>query len=530
MILNWVDIVIILFSLVVVVAVGLWAASKQDRDARGYFLASGSMPWYIIGTAIVSTSVSSEQIVGTVGTAYKYGMGVTNWEWFTLPTYTLTLVFFIPMYLRNRIMTVPEFLNRRFGPLCGTIYSWVMLVAYTLVFMVPVLYGGSLAFSQLLGFNFYAVLWGMIVLVGLYSVKGGLASVMWTDAAQCLMLVGGGILLFFIALTQIPGGWTAMMQASPERFHLYRPPNDPLAPFTALLCGVMGLMVFYQAGNQVMIQRIFGARSRWDGMMGIVFAGFINFVRPLVTCFLGFIVYHWIFIMKKAAPLSDPDHTFAFGMQTFAPEWGLRGIILAGFLAAVMSTVSALSNSTATIFSLDVYQRLINRQAGDKKLVITGKLASLTALIIGGLLAPLVPYFGGIFLYFQRGVTFLATPFISVMLLGLFWKRANYPGALFGLIAGFPVQLAVVLVTSALGYQLHWLYLAFFAQAITMTGVVIVSLLVAAPLPETANSFIWSPKWLTEYADSEHRPWYCSVLLWYGIYAAVWAFLYWRYW
>ena len=203
--------------------VGLWAARNQEKSARGYFLASGRLPWWIIGAAFVSTSVSSEQIVGTVGATYKYGMGIANWEWWLVPTYGLMVLVFIPIWLRNRITTVPEFLARRFGPLCADIYSWVMLVAYVFVFLVPVLYSGSLALTQLTGWNFYAVLWGMVVLVALYTTKGGLSSVMWTDALQCLMLVGGGVVLFFVALGKVPGGWAAMEAAKPDRFHLYRP-------------------------------------------------------------------------------------------------------------------------------------------------------------------------------------------------------------------------------------------------------------------------------------------------------------------
>jgi len=178
------DILIILGSLVFVMAVGLWASRRQAKTARDYFLASERLPWWIIGSAFVSTSVSSEQIVGTIGAAYQHGMGIANWEWWCLPTYLLVMVFFIPVYLKNRIATVPEFLTKRFSQLCGDIYSWVMLAAYVLVFLAPVLYGGSLVFSELTGWSFYVVLWVMVILVGLYTAKGGLMrSSPWTSTA-----------------------------------------------------------------------------------------------------------------------------------------------------------------------------------------------------------------------------------------------------------------------------------------------------------------------------------------------------------
>ena len=364
---NTTDLAIILVSLAVVVTVGLWASRHQGRSARDYFLASRQLPWWIIGAAFVSTSVSSEQIVGTVGIAYETGMGVANWEWFILPQYTLLMLFFIPLYLKNRITTVPELLARRYGPLCGNIYSWATLVAYVFIFLVPVLYGGSLVLSQLTGLDFSLVLWAIVALVALYTAKGGLKAVVWTDAVQCLMLVGGGLVLFFVALSQIEGGWSAMVEANPDRFHLYRPAGDETAPFLGMIAASFGVFLWYQGCNQVMIQRVLGARSTWDGLMGIVFAGFINLLRPLVTCFLGFVVYHWIHVMRRAEPLENSDLAFSFALDTLSPEWGLRGIVVTGFLAAIMSTTSALANSTATIFSLDVYQKLIHperREAG----------------------------------------------------------------------------------------------------------------------------------------------------------------------
>src|SRR2546428_4306232 len=174
--LSLADIIIIVTATLFVVIVGLVAARKVERTTEGYFLASGTMPWWLIGAAFVSTSVSSEQIVGTTGAAYKGGMGIANWEWWCLPTYVLMLVFFIPLYLRNRIMTVPELLNRRFGPACGAIYSAVILVAYVFIFLPPVLYGGSLTLIGLPGLPPWAVLSGIPLLTRSFTLLRGLRS------------------------------------------------------------------------------------------------------------------------------------------------------------------------------------------------------------------------------------------------------------------------------------------------------------------------------------------------------------------
>ena len=279
-----------------------------------------------------------------------------------------------------------------------------------------------------------------------------------------------------------------------------------------------------------MIQRVLGARTVWDGLMGIVFSGFINFLRPLVTCFLGFIVYHWIHEMKMVEPLDNLDKAFPFAMTTFAPAWGLKGFILAGFLAAIMSTLSGLANSTATLFSLDVYKKVIDREANDRKLVRVGQIASFVSLAAAALLAPFVASLGGIFRYFQTGVTYVSTPFIAVVLAGLLWKRTNREGALFGMLGGIVIQIAVAVGLPKIGYSLHWLYIAFIAEILIILGIVVVSLLTPPPPEEKWKPFLWSPKLLSTYDEGIERPWYKTVKLWFGIYAALWFGVYWYFW
>ena len=531
---NALDVGIVVTSIVIVVVVGFWASRGKEETATGYFLASRRLPWFLIGTSFVSTSVSSEQIVGTIGRAYTDGMKIANSELWALPAYTLLIAVFIPIYLRNQIATVPEFLSRRYGPLCADLYSWIMLLAYMFVFMAPVLYGGSLALAQLTGWSQTPVLWAIVVLVGAYTVRGGLKSVVWTDAAQCLMLVGGGMVLFFIALGRLPGGlleaWQSMQEAHPERFHLAQPADDLIAPLPGLILSTFCLALFYQATNQMMIQRVLAARSTWDGMMGIVFAGFVNFLRPLVTCFLGFIVFHWIYVMHQAPPLDDQDHAFTFALQTFSPEWGLRGIVLAGFLAAVMSTISSLVNSIATIFSFDVYRKLIQPAAPDARLIRVGQAASVAALVVAGLASPIVGHLGGIFLYFQQAVTYLATPFASVVLMGVIWKRTNYAAGVFGIVGGLIIQIATVVGLKLAGVKLNWSYVAFIAQGLTIAGMVAVALWTSPPTESQWRPFLWRPSLLRRAEQGPPRPWYARVWLWFSLYAVVWAMVYWYLW
>lgn len=529
--LSALDILIIVASIVLVVVIGFIAARKVKKTAQGYFLASGNMPWYLIGAAFVSTSVSSEQIVGTVGAAYKGGLGIANWEWWVLPTYLLMMIFFIPMYLRNKIMTVPELLNRRFGPACGNIYSFVILIGYVFVFLPPVIYGGSITLSELTGWKLEYVMAGIVLVTASYTLAGGLSAVMWTDAIQCVLLIGGGVLFYFVALSHIPGGWDAMVAAVPDRFHLYQPPSDPEAPFAGLVLASFGVFLFYQSSNQVMIQRILSARSTWDGMMGLIFSGFINIVRPLVTCLIGLVLYHWLDVMHKGPSLlpDNQDRAFPLALELFAPS-GLKGVILAGFFAAVMSTVSALANSIATIFSLDVYKKFIRKKADDKEMIRTGQISGGAALLIASLVAPLVGSVG-LFKYFQTGVTYMATPFISVLLMGLLWKRTSYAGALAGLIGGVFIQIVLAVSLLAADIQLHWLYVGAIAQALTMLLIMVVSLNSAPPADEQVKPFLWRMSWIRTLEEgAKKRPWWQSIKLWLILYAIAWCYIYWRFW
>jgi solute:Na+ symporter, SSS family len=529
---HWIDAAIILLSLAIVMVVGWRAGRRENKTARDYFLASDQLPWYAIGASWVATSVSSEQIVGTVGMAYEVGMGIANWEWFSWPIITLLLVFFIPIYFRTKISTIPEFLTRRFGPFCGDFYSVVMLVAYVFIFLPTILYSGALAFSDITSIPFWIVLSGTVVLVGVYTIRGGLAAVVWTDVIQCIMLVGGGLVLFFVALGHIPGGWDEMASANPERFHLIKPASDPYAPFLGLMAGSIGVFLFYNASNQVMIQRVLGARTRWDGLMGIIFSGFINMVRPLVTCFLGFVVFYYC--SQRGEMLQDSNLTFSFAVKTFGPT-GLRGIIMAGFIAAVMGAASSLTNSASTIFTLSIFKRFVRAQASELATVRVGRWTSAVVLLISALWSPLVGKADAIFTYFQTGVTYLATPFIAVSLVGIFWRRPGRIAGSVGLLGGLVIQICIAVGARILflrGYvtaEIHWLYLAFAAEILTIVLVILVSVFTDPPPPDKVEEFIWKPALLKRELATA-RPWYKSLLLWYAVYSSIWfsVYLYFR--
>jgi SSS family solute:Na+ symporter len=342
----------------------------------------------------------------------------------------------------------------------------------------------------------------------------------------------GGITLFFAALGHIPGGWSTLVASSPERMHLYQPPGHEMAPFLGMIVATFGAFTFYQVGNQAMIQRMLAARSTWDALMGLVFAQFINFLRPLVTCFLGLVVYHWIHVMHQDPPLEKADLAFTFALGAFAPAWGVRGIVVAGLTAAVMAALSAQVNSASTLFSTDLYQKIIHPSAGDHEMVRVGRIASFTVLLLAAVISPVVAYFG-IFKFFQFTLTAIAIPFMATVLMGVLWKRVNYPAGLFGLVGGVLITASLLGIFSGrLGSipELHFFYIGGIAQAIIMLGIAAVSLLTAPPDYERIAPYVWRAELLRAYDEGVHRPWHQQLKLWCGIVAAIWFGIYWWFW
>jgi SSS family solute:Na+ symporter len=357
---------------------------------------------------------------------------------------------------------------------------------------------------------------------------------MWADLFQCVLLMVGGITLFFAALGHIPGGWGALIAANPDRMHLYQPPGHEMAPFMGMIVATFGAMIFYQVGNQAMIQRMLAARSTWDALMGLVFAQFINFLRPLVTCFLGLVVYHWVTVMHQAPPLEKADLAFTFALKEFAPAWGVRGIVVAGLISAVMAALSAQVNSASTLFSTDIYKKIIHKGASDREMVRIGRFASFIVLLLAAVISPIVGRYG-IFMFFQFTLTAIAIPFVATVLLGVLWKRVNYPAALFGLLGGVAITVFYMVIFSGKFTEsgipaLHFFYIGGIAEVTTMIGIAVVSLATAPPDYEKIAPFVWRPQLLRTYDEGVRRPWWQTLKFWFGVVTVIWLYLYWRFW
>ncbi|MBN1343945.1 MAG: sodium/solute symporter [Phycisphaerae bacterium] len=417
---NTFDLTVFLGYFVLVVAIGFWTSRRQKASVGDYFRGGNRLPWYAIGFSIVAAGISSEQFVGEVGYAYKIGLPVANWEWLVFPALSILLWIFVPLYVRNRVTTMPEYLERRFGGRARTLYALLMIASYVFVNFALVFYTGGFALHAMWGVNKVAAVWGLALVTGAYTVYGGLTAVAWTSSFQCALLMGGGLYVFFAGMSKIGWDFGAIIGTG-EQAHLMTSANHEV-PWTALVILMLSTNVWYYATNQYINQRCLAARDEWHAKMGVLLAGGLQILLPLATCFPG-MVYRVI-----NPDLSHADAAYPSVVAAVVPT-GLRGLVAAAIVGAIMSTVSGLVNSTSTMVTLDIFQRWKGRDWSEDRLVRFGKWSGAVALLIGALFAPVVMRWESMFRYAQDIWAPMAAPVVVVFLSGALWKRASERGA-----------------------------------------------------------------------------------------------------
>ena len=386
--LNFLDYVVFFGYMAGIVLIGLWVARKEKATALDYFLAGDNLPWFAIGFSLVASSISTEQFVGEVGFAYRYGIAVSNWEWGVFPALTIMLVFFVPFYLRKRIATMPEYLEYRFGLFSRVAFAVITVVSYAFINLAGVMYSGGLALHAMFGINLWLAVAILALVAGVYTIAGGLASVVWTDLLQAILLLGGGLLVFVLGLKEI-GGWQQMVGQGP-RSHLILPANHPELPWTGMAVLFLSTNVWYYATNQYINQRILGAKNEWHARAGILFAAFLGIFLTLAVCFPGLIAY------RMFPYLEDPDQAYPKVVSALIGPlgYGIRGLVFAGLIGAIMSTIDSLANSCSTVLTIDFYKRCWKKQAKEKDMIRFGRWASSIVLLVGVLWTPVVGAWG----------------------------------------------------------------------------------------------------------------------------------------
>ncbi len=442
--------------IVFIVALGLWVSREKkghEKNSADYFLASKALPWWAVGASIIAANISAEQVIGMSGSGYVIGLAIASYEWMAALTLVIVAKYFLPIFLEKGIYTMPQFLEIRFDKRVRTSLAVFWLLVYIFVNLTSVMYLGALAMNTIMGLPLIYGIIGLAVFSSLYTIYGGLKAVAWTDVVQVIVLIGGGLLTSFLALNAVSGGngiWTglvSLIDQAPDKFDMILDrsnPNYSELPGIGVLIGGMWIAnLFYWGCNQYITQRALASKSISEAQKGLAFAGYLKLLMPMIVVIPGIAAY----VLNADLSVNPEtgqviaDSAYPWLLNTFVPI-GLKGLAFAALIAAIVSSLSSMVNSTATIFSMDIYKQLINKDASEKQLVKIGRIGSAIALVIAILVAPQLKSLSQAFQYIQEFTGFVSPGILLIFLAGLFWKRTTANAALWAATLSIPLSAA----------------------------------------------------------------------------------------
>jgi len=423
---------------VVVFAGAAWATWKERRrgaeTSADYFLAGRNSGWFIIGASLFASNIGSEHLVGLAGTGAASGVAVAQFE--ILAAFILLLLgwVFVPFYLRSGVFTMPEFLERRYSPAARWYLAVISVVGYVLTKISVTIAAGGIVFEALMGIDFWTGALVVVVATGIYTIFGGLRAVLVTDMLQMFVLIGGALAVLWVGLDAV-GGWGELTAAAgPAFMDLWKPADDPSFPWTGIVFGAPILGIWYWCTDQFIVQRTLAARNLAEARRGTVFAGFLKLLPLFIFVIPGVIAY--VLAEQGRLDLAAPDQALPTLVGTLLPA-GLRGLVVAGLIAALMSSLSSVFNSTSTLITWDIYKKL-RPGASEARLVWVGRLSTVALVGFGLLWIPLMQLISGqLYQYIQSVQAYIAPPIAAVFLFGVFWSRINSTGAMAALLTGF---------------------------------------------------------------------------------------------
>jgi SSS family solute:Na+ symporter len=432
---TW-DIVILAVYAVGIFVLAQWVSREKGehkKDAQDYFLASRSLPWWAIGTSLIAANISAEQIVGMSGSGYVMGMAIASYEWMAALTLIIVGKWILPVFLKNGIYTMPEFLEKRYSPGVRTLMAVLWLVLYICVNLTLILWLGALAVNTITGISVQVAITGLALFALMYALYGGLKAVALTDIVQVSLLVAGGFIITWIALEKVGGdagvvaGFNALTQRFPEKFDMILSPDNPnyvKLPGLAVLLGGMWMMnISYWGFNQYIIQRGLAAKSVNEAQKGIVLAAFLKLIMPFIIVLPG------IAALVLVPGLGDQNDRAYPSLMAMLPV-GIKGLVFAALVAAIVSSTASKINSIATIFTMDIY--LPAKPQTEKRMLVTvGRIVAIASTIIAILITrPFLSSFSEGFQYVQDFTGFLTPGICVIFLLGLFWERTTATAAM----------------------------------------------------------------------------------------------------
>lgn len=457
------DYVIFAVYAVVILGVGLWVSRGKEgetKNAEDYFLASKSLPWWAIGASLIAANISAEQFIGMSGSGFAGGLAIATYEWMAALTLIVVGKFFLPIFIEKGLYTIPEFVEKRYSSQLKTILAIFWIGLYVFVNLASVLYLGGLALQTILGIDLMTGVLGLALFAAAYSLYGGLSAVAWTDIIQVVVLVLGGLVTTYLALDTVSGGagffegLSTVYQLVPERFDMILEKSNPeynnLPGIGVLIGGMWIANLYYWGFNQYIIQRTLAAKSLAESQKGILFAAGLKMIIPLIVVIPGIAAYVIVNDpvllgslgeagMQNMPTTGTSDKAFPWLMQ-FLPT-GFKGVAIAALAAAIVSSLASMLNSTATIFTMDIYKALINKEASETRTVNVGRISALVTLIIATIMAPLLGGIDQAFQFIQEYTGVVSPGILAVFVLGLFWKKTSNKGAIYGALASIPIAM-----------------------------------------------------------------------------------------
>jgi SSS family solute:Na+ symporter len=524
-----IDLVVFIVYVLFTIVLGFWVANRKTRSARDYFLANDRLPWYAIGGSIIAANISTEQFIGMVGAAYVAGIVLAQWEWGNWVTFSALIWIFLPYYIRGGIYTMPEFLERRYNKICRYIFAVASLLLWIIAQMAVVMLAGAKAMEAMFSFPAYVTIFALAILASSYTIYGGLISVAWTDFVQFIVLMAGGLVVGYVGLTRV-GGIGALMKVSPEKFHFMLPISDPNYPWFGVVTVLLSVGIWYNCTNQFIVQRCLGAKTEWDARMGVVFAGYMKVLLPLITVIPGIVA------ARLFPGLPDPDIAYPALVKSIIPA-GLAGIVMAALWSGLLSHLSSVLNSSSTVLTMDLYRPLLAPEASSESLISVGRWSGFVIMTIATVLA--VWFSRGqhlVFVLIQNAGAWIAAPISAIFLAGVLWRRATAAAATTVLIFGFPftwfVEFVLFRYVSFLIPFNNWLNRTFAVWVTCLLIVIVVSIFTEAPDPERIKGMIWSPNYARlPPAESENHRGLRNLVMWWAIFVglilAIYGYLLW---
>ncbi len=480
----------------VIFGIAWWVIRQKQETTSEYFLAGRHVGWFVIGAAIFASNIGSEHIVGLAGTAAKTGVAMGHYE---LHAWCILLLgwVFVPFYMRSRVFTMPEFLEMRYSPTARWFLSIISLIAYVLTKVSVTVYAGAVVFQTLMGVEFWTGALITVILTGIYTILGGLKAVVYTESLQAIVLLLGSITVTIVGLIKI-GGWGNLVSiAGSDHFNLFLPLDHPEFPWLGMVLAPPIVGIWYWCTDQCIIQRVLAAKGETQARRGSIFASYLKLFPFFIFFIPGITAYA---LMKTGQlELAASDQAFPALVKALLPI-GLRGLVVGGLLAALMSSLAAVFNSCSTLFTMDIYKK-IRPETSEKKLVMVGRIATAVVVVSGILWIPFMKYISGeLYHYLQSVQSYIAPPITAVFLLGIFWKRINAKGAISTLIGGFVIgmiRLVAELNKEHLGgifykfADVNFLYFCFYLFVACIGAMVVISLLTREPSYEKINGLTY---------------------------------------